>query len=159
MSAGMPISYYMGSQFIAKIESLTPGWAFDFSDITTAYDVLELKAHAYRRNNYPREYLNVHASIMSVEKYGWDGIKFGHNDEYYTRAEVDEAIRRKYIKDMCRTFAYNESFTHIAKTVPSILTPLIRRVMPSLIANHILGVQPITAPVGNIFQLKHKPSP
>jgi hypothetical protein len=36
----------------------------------------------------------------------------------------------------------------------SVSLPLIRRIMPSIIANDIIGVSPMTAPTGQIFSLK-----
>jgi hypothetical protein len=39
-------------------------------------------------------------------------------------------------------------------TVNKVMLPLIRRVMPSVIANEILGVQPMTGPVGQIHTLR-----
>ena len=38
----------------------------------------------------------------------------------------------------------------------SVILPIIRRVMPTVIANEILGVQPMTGPVGSIFSLKSR---
>ena len=40
--------------------------------------------------------------------------------------------------------------------IGSVLIPLIRRVAPTAIANSILGVQPMTGPVGRLFNLKYK---
>jgi len=39
-------------------------------------------------------------------------------------------------------------------TVNKVMLPLIRRIMPSVIANEILGVQPMTGPVGQIHTLR-----
>ena len=39
-------------------------------------------------------------------------------------------------------------------TINKVMLPLIRRVMPSVIANEILGVQPMTGPVGQIHTLR-----
>lgn len=39
-------------------------------------------------------------------------------------------------------------------TVNKVMLPLIRRVMPSVIANEILGVQPMTGPVGQVHTLR-----
>ena len=38
--------------------------------------------------------------------------------------------------------------------ISQILIPLIRRVMPSIIANDIIGVSPMTGPVGQIFSMR-----
>lgn len=37
---------------------------------------------------------------------------------------------------------------------PQVLLPLIRRVMPSIIASDILGVSPLVAPTGKIYNMK-----
>jgi len=36
-----------------------------------------------------------------------------------------------------------------------VLLPVIRRVMHSVIAHNIVGVQPMTGPIGQIFNMKH----
>jgi hypothetical protein len=38
--------------------------------------------------------------------------------------------------------------------VVKVLLPIIRRAMPSIIAHHLVGVQPMSAPTGSIFTLK-----
>lgn len=38
-------------------------------------------------------------------------------------------------------------------TAVSVLLPMIRRVMPTIIANDIIGVSPMTGPAGNIFDM------
>lgn len=42
------------------------------------------------------------------------------------------------------------------RTLNKVILPIIRRVMPTIIANDIIGVQPMTGPVGEIFSLKTK---
>ena len=39
--------------------------------------------------------------------------------------------------------------------MPNIMLPLIRKVVPSLIAQDIVGVQPMTGPTGSVFNVKH----
>jgi hypothetical protein len=58
---------------------------------------------------------------------------------------------RKYIAEAASTGA--TAAGNIA-TVNKVMLPLIRRVMPSVIANEILGVQPMTGPVGQIHTLR-----
>lgn len=36
-----------------------------------------------------------------------------------------------------------------------VLIPMIRRIIPSLIANEIIGVQPMTGAVGEIYSIKY----
>ncbi len=38
----------------------------------------------------------------------------------------------------------------------SVLLPMIRRVMPQIIANYITGVQPMTSPAGSIFTMRQR---
>lgn len=47
-----------------------------------------------------------------------------------------------------------EAIYYCYSRTQKILMPLIRRVLPSLIASDIMGVQPMTGPTGNIFKLK-----
>jgi hypothetical protein len=62
------------------------------------------------------------------------------------RGERDAVLFKMYFGDVIFTpFAYN-----------SVILPIFRRVMPSIIANEILGVSPMCAPVGSIFALKAK---
>ena len=42
----------------------------------------------------------------------------------------------------------------ILKIYPKILIPMIRRTFPELITSDIVGVQPLSGPVGLAFQLK-----
>mgnify|MGYP003351881881 CR=1 FL=1 len=41
----------------------------------------------------------------------------------------------------------------------TLLIPLLRRVMPSIIANDIIGVSPMTGPVGQIFAMRSRYQP
>ena len=38
--------------------------------------------------------------------------------------------------------------------VPRIIMPMIRKILPGLIANEIIGIQPMSAPTGEIFTMK-----
>jgi hypothetical protein len=58
---------------------------------------------------------------------------------------------RKYIAENASAGATQAG--NIA-TINKVMLPLIRRVMPSVIANEILGVQPMTGPVGQIHTLR-----
>ena len=44
----------------------------------------------------------------------------------------------------------------VKSQAPSIVTPMIRRTFPTLITNEILGVQPMSAPVGQTFYMDYK---
>lgn len=41
-----------------------------------------------------------------------------------------------------------------ATTLDKIILPIIRRVMPQVIANDIIGIQPMSGPTGQIFSLR-----
>ncbi len=50
---------------------------------------------------------------------------------------------------------YGEPFLSVRDdTLNAVILPIIRRVMPNLIANSIIGVQPMTGPIGQIHTLK-----
>ena len=40
-------------------------------------------------------------------------------------------------------------------TLNKVILPVIRRVMPTVIANEIIGVQPMTGPVGLVYSLRY----
>ena len=42
------------------------------------------------------------------------------------------------------------------KKLNKVIIPMIRKIYPRMMAQQILGVQPMTAPMGNIFKLKTK---
>ncbi len=50
---------------------------------------------------------------------------------------------------------FGEPFLSIRDdTLNSVILPIIRRVMPAMIAKDIIGVQPMTGPIGQIHTLK-----
>lgn len=68
-----------------------------------------------------------------------------------TLDRVLENVRTKYIAESATggaTMAGNIA------TINKIMLPLIRRVMPTVIANEIMGIQPMTGPVGQIHTLR-----
>jgi hypothetical protein len=54
--------------------------------------------------------------------------------------------------------AYNSSDSYASgdARLPKVLIPMIRRIFPELITNEIVGVQPMTGPVGLAFALRYK---
>ena len=58
---------------------------------------------------------------------------------------------RKYLAETAGTVA--TSAGNIA-TLNRVILPVIRRVMPTVIANELVGVQPMTGPVGQIHTLR-----
>ena len=50
---------------------------------------------------------------------------------------------------------YGEPFLSVRDdTLNTVILPIIRRVMPAMIAKDIIGVQPMTGPIGQIHTLK-----
>lgn len=43
----------------------------------------------------------------------------------------------------------------VTQTAQNIMMPLIQKLMPSLIAQQIIGVQPMTGPTGSIFTMRY----
>jgi len=58
---------------------------------------------------------------------------------------------RKYLKE--NASAGSTASGNIA-TLNRVILPVIRRVMPTVIANELVGVQPMTGPVGQIHTLR-----
>lgn len=54
------------------------------------------------------------------------------------------------------SFASNDSYATGDSRLPKILIPMIRRTFPELISNEIVGVQPMSGPVGLAFALRYK---
>jgi hypothetical protein len=53
------------------------------------------------------------------------------------------------------TLFYNKSAASAVTQTAQVLLPMIRRVMPNIIANNIIGVQPMTGPTVDIFNTKY----
>ena len=51
------------------------------------------------------------------------------------------------LKESCEIIGYEP---------PTVILPIIRRVMPLIIANDIIGVAPMVGPVGQIFTLRER---
>ncbi len=54
------------------------------------------------------------------------------------------------------TYGSNDSYANGDARLPKILIPMIRRTFPELITNEIVGVQPMSGPVGLAFALRYK---
>ena len=59
---------------------------------------------------------------------------------------------RKYLAE---TATAGASTAGNVATLNRVILPVIRRVMPTVIANELVGVQPMTGPVGQILSLIH----
>ena len=60
----------------------------------------------------------------------------------------------KIQRDICRGPTAGSTGAGSVATLNKVMLPLIRRVMPSVIANELVGVQPMTGPVGQIHTLR-----
>ena len=58
------------------------------------------------------------------------------------------------LKEAMYTNAAGNAAHHVGDDFPKLAIPLLRRVMPGLIANELVGVQPMTSPVGLAFALR-----
>ena len=63
-----------------------------------------------------------------------------------------------------KVIEYGTLFDTLAHPEPpestdNIIIPMIRRVMPNIIASSIVNVQPMTGPIGNVFTVKPKYTP
>jgi len=47
-------------------------------------------------------------------------------------------------------------FKKVDARLPKVMIPLIRRTFPSLIASQLVGVQPMSGPVGLSFAMNHR---
>lgn len=80
------------------------------------------------------------------------------SDKYAPIAQSDYDVMKLMVentdKEVGRLLAEGSLTQDVAQFTP-ILPPLVRRVYPNLIANEILGVQPMTMPTGYIYALVH----
>jgi hypothetical protein len=85
----------------------------------------------------------------------WDETKEalleGLNGSKRTSMNVILENTRKYLKE--NASAGSTASGNIA-TLNRVILPVIRRVMPTVIANELVGVQPMTGPVGQIHTLR-----
>ena len=58
--------------------------------------------------------------------------------------------------DSPRSFSSTDNYAQGDSRLPKILIPMIRRTFPELISNEIVGVQPMSGPVGLAFALRYK---
>lgn len=65
-----------------------------------------------------------------------------------------------YIKDRYKETNLRLKYLTYGRRIPSrfggILIPILRRVLPSILATEIIGVQPMSEPAGQVFTLKHR---
>jgi hypothetical protein len=71
-----------------------------------------------------------------------------------TKREVVESCLENTKRYIAESATSGATAAGNVATLNKVMLPLIRRVMPSVIANEILGVQPMTGPVGQIHTLR-----
>jgi hypothetical protein len=71
-----------------------------------------------------------------------------------TKREVVDSCLENTKRYLAETATGGATAAGNIATLNKVMLPLIRRVMPSVIANEILGVQPMTGPVGQIHTLR-----
>lgn len=85
----------------------------------------------------------------------WQSMK----DRYTTglsgqRASTLNVLLENQRKFLLETASAGATTAGLIATLPKVVMPIIRRVMPGVIANEIVGVQPMTGPVGQVFTLR-----
>jgi hypothetical protein len=106
-------------------------------------------------NKFENKILKENNTMLLTEKYGeiLESAKFAplsHADKN-TMALMLENTEKEYD----RLMSEGSTSSDIAQFTP-ILMPLVRRVMPNLIANELLGVQPMTMPSGFMYSLVNR---
>lgn len=65
---------------------------------------------------------------------------------------------RKYLRNIEARLKYlsGGGLSFELRALGKVIMPILRRVMPSVIANDLVGVQPMSGPSAQIFTLKHR---
>lgn len=71
-----------------------------------------------------------------------------------TEKALDAA--RPMLQGLCENAAFGSTSAGNVAMLPKIILPVIRRVAPSVIANEIMGVQPMTSPLGYVYTLRFR---
>lgn len=74
----------------------------------------------------------------------------------YGKMVSEKAIPRQWLEESILTEAPMNSTAVGDYVIPKVMFPIIRRVMPELIANKIVSVQPITQPTGVVYYITYK---
>ena len=69
------------------------------------------------------------------------------------RKAVMEAVLENTRKNIMESASAGATQTGNIAVLNKVILPVIRRVMPTVIANEIIGVQPMTGPVGQIHTI------
>ena len=85
----------------------------------------------------------------------WDATKDALTDGLTgTKKAVMETTLENTKKHLMETASTGATQAGNVATLNKVILPVIRRVMPTVIANEIVGVQPMTGPVGQIHTLR-----
>jgi len=83
---------------------------------------------------------------------GLDRTKAAHMDVYLENTRRDYVARQKILMENASASAVAAG--NIA-TLTKVIMPIIRRVMPSVMANEIIGMQPMPGPIAQIMTLRY----
>lgn len=98
-------------------------------------------------------------SLVSEQR-SWDDLKssllegLNERQSHVTGIILDNS--RLAIKDLLENAAIGSTSAGNVAMLPKVILPVIRRVAPSVIANEIMGVQPLTGPLGYIYTLRFR---
>ena len=85
----------------------------------------------------------------------WDATKGALTDGLDgNKKAVMETVLENTKRSLMETASAGATQAGNIATLNKVILPVIRRVMPTVIANEIVGVQPMTGPVGQIHTLR-----
>ena len=84
----------------------------------------------------------------------WQGFLEGVNDPYTRR--MMSMLYENQLDDMRTRLMTEDTLATNAGQYTKYIFPVLRRVFPNLIANELVSVQPMTAPVGAVFYFEYK---
>ena len=117
----------------SRAETLLEKWA----------PVLDFKSNSIKEIDNENTRLNTAILLENQEK--WCFEQSGNTSALGTNAGESP-----------RSFSSTDNYAQGDSRLPKILIPMIRRTFPELISNEIVGVQPMSGPVGLAFALRYK---
>jgi hypothetical protein len=147
----------MSKWFVFNLQPLTASSVSDSHRNYTKDDLWQL-------HNQISEWLNTNkqktAKLQLISlKNGKGGVSWDNLHEQYPAAFLKVKLRSARDATLFKIFYSEYVFKDLNEfcekiDLSKIILPLFRRVMPTIIANEIIGVQPMTAPVGIASSLK-----
>lgn len=104
----------------------------------------------------PHVYGDVSVVEESITAGGQNGVfnQYGSNDPAFADGSAGERPNNGAFGGASPT--NNDFYARGDARVPSVIMPMVRRVYPELLANKIVGIQPMNGPVGLAFALRKK---